>query len=130
MQIPAHVKYIVLSVLFVLASFNFIRTTLEIIENSKRLDSLSQEVNDLEHEKEELEKSVAFKVTDEYVEEKARNDLNLIRPGEKVYVIPKELKSADLESRVLGEKSGVKSSFLANLDPESNVTKWVLLFAE
>ena len=29
----------------------------------------------------------AFKKTDEYIEEKARNDLNLIKPGEKVYVV-------------------------------------------
>ena len=124
MALPAHTKYIGLSILFVLASINFARTALEIIDNSKRLDELSQEVNELEMDKAQLEESVSYKKTDEYIEEKARNDLSLIRPGEKVYVIPKEIKDIDLDSKVLGQKS------IRNIDENSsNVARWAALFA-
>lgn len=126
MSMPAHTKYILLSILFILASVNFTRTALEIIENSKRLDELSQEVQGLEDQKVALEESVSYKKTDEYVEEKARNDLSLIRPGEKVYVIPKEIKNLDLESQVLGAKSGLQG--FADGSDGSNLSRWIALF--
>jgi len=121
MAVPAHTKYIFISILFILASINFTKTALEILENSKRLDNLSQEVDEMKGEKQEYQNRVAYKKTDEYVEEKARNDLNLIKPGEKVYVIPQGLRSVDLESKVLGQRTVV-------FDEASNVTKWISLF--
>ncbi len=105
MMIPAHVKYILLSILFVLASVNFTRTALEIIDNSKRLDDLSQEIAGLKDEKSSLEESVTYKQTDEYIEEKARNELSLIKPGEKVYVIPDELKNTSANDKTLNDVS-------------------------
>jgi len=125
---PAQTKYVVLSILFILASINFTRTALEILENSKRLDSLSQEVGDMEEEKKEYTNSVAYKKTDEYVEEKARDDLSMIRPGEKVYVIPQEFKVLDLESKVLGQKSVSQKLILGKFGEDSNVAKWLRLF--
>ncbi len=128
MAMPAQTKYIVLSVLFILASINFTRTALEILENSKRLDSLSQEVKEMEEEKQDYKNEVAYKKTDEYIEEKARNDLNLIKPGEKVYVVPREFKEIDLESNVLGQKSMSGKLFLGKFAHESNIVKWIRLF--
>ncbi len=121
MSVPAHAKYILISILFILASINFTKTALEILENSKRLDSLSQEVGQMKDEKQDYQNQVAYKKTDEYVEEKARNDLNLIKPGEKVYVVPQGLRDVDLETKVLGQKSVV-------FDKESNTAKWIELF--
>jgi cell division protein FtsB len=121
MAVPAHVKYIGISILFILATINFTKTTIEILENSKRLDNISQEVAELEEEKKDYENSVAYKKTDEYVEEKARNDLNLIRPGEKVYVLPQGLKEVNLESKVLGQRN-------ISLEEKSNPAKWLSLF--
>lgn len=128
MAMPAQTKYIVLSILFVLASINFTRTALEILENSKRLDSLSQEVEELESEKKEYKNRVAYKKTDEYIEEKARNDLNMIKPGEKVYVVPQEYKGIDLEPKVLGQKTDSDGILFGRIDPESNIAKWIKLF--
>jgi len=125
---PAQTKYIVLSVLFILASINFTRTAIEILENSKRLDSLSQDVKEMEEEKREYTNKIAYKQTDEYIEEKARNELNLIKPGEKVYVVPKEFKEIDLESKVLGQKYISGKLFLGKFNDESNVVKWIRLF--
>ena len=130
MAVPARTKYIVLTILFILASINFTRTALEIIDNSKRLDSLSQEVKEMEEEKGKLEESVEYKKTDEFIEEKARNDLNLIRPGEKVYVIPKELQDSNLEPNVLGENSTSAGVFRRVESEESNIMKWVKLFTK
>lgn len=128
MAMPAQTKYILLSVLFILASINFTRTAIEILENSKRLDSLSQEVKELEEERRDYTNKVAYKQTDEYVEEKARNDLSLIKPGEKVYVVPKGFRGADLESKVLGQGSVSERLFLGKLNEESNIVKWIKLF--
>lgn len=130
MAIPARVKYISLTVLFILASINFTRTALEIIDNSKRLDDLSQEVDQMESQKNDLEASVEYKKTDDFVEEKARDDLNMIKPGEKVYVIPKELGDLNLESSVLGKKT-----LAGNLNPnqsekQSNIMQWLSLFTD
>ncbi len=130
MAVPAHMKYMLLTVLFVLASFNFTRTALEIIENSKRLDSLSQEVEEMKEDKRNYENEVAFKKTDEYIEEKARNDLNLIKPGEKVYVVSGDMQKVDLESQVLGQKAVSQKLFLGKLDGESNLVRWWRLFTK
>jgi len=123
MSVPAHTKYILISILFILASINFTKTALEILENSKRLDNLSQEVGEMKKEKQDYQNKVAFKKTDEYVEEKARNDLNLIKPGEKVYVVPQGLRGANLETKVLGQRT-------VNLEQESNSAKWISLFVK
>ena len=128
MAMPAHTKNILLSVLFVLAAVNFTRTALEILENSKRLDGLSQEVDQLEEEKREYTNQVAYKKTDEYVEEKARNDLNLIKPGEKVYVVPSGLREVDLESEVMGHKTAAEKLFLGRFGEDSNLMRWLRLF--
>lgn len=87
MSIPAQFKYLLLIVLFALGSVNFTRTALEIINNSKRLDNLNDEVSLLRQQKTDLEGKVAYKKTDAFVEEVARNDLNMIKPGEKVYIL-------------------------------------------
>lgn len=121
MAVPAHVKYIGISALFILATINFTKTTIEILENSKRLENISQEVEELKQEKREYENKVAYKKTDEYVEEKARNDLNLIKPGEKVYVLPQGFRKVNLESKVLGQKN-------VSLEEKSNPAKWLSLF--
>lgn len=125
---PAQTKYILLSVLFILAAINFTKTAIEILENSKRLDSLSQEVDGLEQDKKDYINSVAYKKTDEYVEEKARNDLSLIKPGEKVYVVPSGLREVDLEAKVLGQNSVAERLFFGKFDKNGNIAKWIRLF--
>lgn len=121
MAIPARVKHVFLGILFILSSINFTKTTLEIIDNSKRLDGLSEEVEMLESQKSDLEESVSYKQTEAYIEEKARNDLSLIKPGEKVYIIPDSLKEGFEDKTVLGVTS-------INLEGDSNLKLWLDLF--
>jgi cell division protein FtsB len=80
-------KYIALSVLLVIAAINFTRTTLEIIKSSKRLDNIKDEISLLEQEKADLEKSIEYKKSDDFIEKTARNELNMAKSGESVYVI-------------------------------------------
>ena len=61
------------------------------MQNSKRLESLQLEVSSLENKQADLTKTIAYKKSAEYIEERARNALNLIKPNEKVYVVQEVL---------------------------------------
>ena len=91
MSVPAHLKYIVLTILFLIATVNSTRTTMDILKSSKRLENLKGEVSTLEEKRAYLETTLQYKKTDEFVEEQARNALNLVKPGERVYVYPNVL---------------------------------------
>ena len=127
----SHVKYLILSALFIFASVNFTRTTLEILKSSQRLDDLKDEVNELGIQKSQLNNEIEYKQTDDYIDEIARNDLNLVKPGEKVYVIQGD----SLEAGDSGVNSDVsvlsgfadrtkESSDIA----DSNAYQWYKLF--
>lgn len=121
MAVPARTKFIVLSILLTLATINFTRTAFEILENSKRLETLSQEVKVLEDQKAQLQSEVDYKRTDAYIEEKARNELSLIKPGEKVYIMPEDLRDSVNSHEVLGAS-------LEQLANNSNLKQWFDLF--
>jgi cell division protein FtsB len=130
MRLPAHLKYIVISILFILAAVNFTRTTLDILKSSRRLDDIRSEVNELEEKKAQLDGDIEYKKSDEYIEERARNDLNLIKPGEKVYVV------SDLDLSDIDEKtSDVLAEFTERIErssseSNSNAYQWYKLFFE
>ena len=80
-------KYIFIILLFTVLSVGLIRSANVVIKGNKRLSDLKEEVKSLQDKKVELEGDIEYKKTNEYIEEKARNDLNLIKPGETIYVI-------------------------------------------
>ena len=80
-------KYILGIVFFLVLSASTIRSSFSVLKSKERLDSLNSEVAKLEEDMKKIEAEIEFKKSDEYIEEKARNDLNLIKPGEKVYVV-------------------------------------------
>ena len=120
MSLPAQIKYIVLSIMFVIASINFTRTALDILQNSKRLESLQTEVSVLEFKQEELNNSIAYKKSVDFVEERARNALNMIKPNEKVFVA---------STNVLGETVALEAPIKpkAPLHEETALAMWVKL---
>ncbi len=79
-------KYLLGAVFFIFLSFSFVRSSLDVLKSRNRLDELKEEVALLEQKELEIKKEIEYKETEDYIEEKARNDLNLIKPGEKVYV--------------------------------------------
>ena len=113
MSNSARFKYILLSILFVIATVNFTKTTLQILDSSKRLDVIKTEVSDLEIKKTRLTNDLEYKKSDEYIEDSARNQLGLIKPGEKLFIFPSVLGSSQNSSDSIknpeaGERSNVQ----------------------
>jgi hypothetical protein len=69
-----------------------------LIKSNKRLDDLNKDVAGLQTQKQTMEQQIAYKQTNDYIEEKARDDLDLIEPGEKVYVVLDDHQKPLLES--------------------------------
>ena len=117
MSIPARLKYILLTLIFTIATVNFVRTTLDILQSSKRLEDLRAEVSDMDAQKTQLQADLEYKKTRDYIEERARNALNMIKPGEKVYV----------PTAVLGVATS-SPSYAAPQAEKSNLQLWYELF--
>ena len=118
----AQTRYVILSILLIFATVNITKTTLDILQSSKRLNELQGEVSELEDKKTSLTNTIDYKNSDAYVEEKARNELNLIKPGEKVYVVLGNVAASSINSNILGESSdsgGIK---------DTNLYHWYRLF--
>lgn len=67
-----------------------LQTVRKIMKSSQRLDEAKEEVLALEARKEDLIQEIDYKNTPGYIEETARNELNMARPGEEIYIYPKE----------------------------------------
>ncbi len=122
MRIPPKTKYILGSLILLFLAFGFVKSTTKVYQSSKRLGDFEKEVSDLENEKVKLEKEIEYKKTSEYIEEKARNELNLIKPGEKVYVI------GDTSNE---DSSNVLSETVERINPgykDNNWYMWYKLF--
>jgi len=81
------IKLIALTIALTVLSVNMFIGAYYTLKNTKRLEDLKTEVSGLEARRDSLKEDIRYKATDEYIEEKARNDLNLAKPGEKVYVV-------------------------------------------
>lgn len=55
-----------------------------------QIDQLKEKVNQIKEKKEEVEENITQKNNKEFLEEIARDQLNLKKPGEKVVVVQKE----------------------------------------
>ncbi|HAI62888.1 MAG: Septum formation initiator [candidate division WWE3 bacterium GW2011_GWF2_41_45] len=85
---------LLVSLALLVISANFIKSTVEVLNSRKRLeDALDKEVS-LTFERDTLKKRIEYKKTGEYIEESARNELNMIKPGEKVFVLDEEKPAA------------------------------------
>jgi TusA-related sulfurtransferase len=97
------------------------------LQSKNRLDEINGEVAALDKEKQEIEKEIEYKKTDDYVEEKARNELNLIKPGEKVYVVVEnESPGGDVLSDI--SKKGNEEDVEATEKKQRNWYSWYKLF--
>jgi len=80
-------KYILGTVIFAVLSFSFIKSSIDVFKSRERLDDVNLEVATLEKKKIEMERDIEYRKSDEYIEQKARDELSLIKPNEKVYVV-------------------------------------------
>lgn len=82
-------KYLIISIVLFIISINLVVTTITMLNRRNRLVELEKDVIALREEEIALKEAIEYKQTDEFVEEFARNELNLIKPGEDVVVIGK-----------------------------------------
>ena len=116
-------KYILGTLLFFVVSISLFRSSFQVLKSKNRLDEVNSEVSKLESEKKKIEAEIAYKQTPEYIEEKARNELNLIKPGEKVYVVVGDDVKSSSESVLSGS-----SERKANEKKDANWYSWYKLF--
>ena len=82
---------ILISLVLLVISANFIKSTVDVLSSRKRLEDAIEKEKDLVVERDMLKKSIEYKKSGEYIEESARNELNMIKPGEKVFVMEKSV---------------------------------------
>jgi len=126
-------KHLLLSALLILASINLVRTTIGILKSSKRLEDAQNEVSLLEQEKVALQKSNEYKKSEEFIEKTAREDLNMVKPGESVYVVkdfkkPSEKSVASVVGNVLSAKSVKLVGAKTSAQRAENLRLWWELF--
>jgi len=90
MNFPTKVKYIGFTALLIVASINMITTTRRIVKNSRRLKDVREDVLSLEQDREQLIQEIKDKETQEYIEKTAREELNLVKPNDEIYIYPEE----------------------------------------
>ena len=67
-----------------------IATTTKLVKNSRRLKDVREDVLSLEQERGRLIQEIDNKETQEYIEKTAREELNLVKPDEEIYIYPEE----------------------------------------
>jgi cell division protein FtsB len=116
-------KSLVISAVLLLISASFITGTLKVAQKSKRLIEAKRELTALQQEKDRLEKEAQYRQSAEFVEKEARNKLNMVKPGEEVYLKPKImgddlLGAQDTRDGVTG--GSVKPGFFAPITAKIN----------
>lgn len=127
----ANLKYLVLSVILVVLGINFVKTTREVINNSRRLDDVKNEVDVLKARQNNLNLDLEYMKTDEYLEQQARDALNLIKPNEKVYVSPIDLNinpDTGTQSQKQIDRLKTEPASKAQDGPKPHYLQWLELF--
>lgn len=76
-------------VVFILG-YSYIDMTLQIRENNKRIKEIREEIEALKQEQQQLQEEKERLMQNSYIEKIAREELGLIKKGEKVYIILNE----------------------------------------
>ena len=120
------IRYITITALFLVLSYGLIKSSIDVYRGGQRINDLESEVSDLESRKVELEASIEYKQTAEYIEEKARNDLNLVMPGESIFVVSGPGSEGFLDKKVLSgaDRRDIEPSKVL----DANWYKWYKLF--
>lgn len=104
----------------VLVAFSYMRAYYQDYAIRQEIIRLESEVRRLEHKKLESFKLLNYVLSDDYVEEKARIELNLKKPGENVLVIS--------EDGVSKHKQKSLAVFQEDLPTLKNPVKWWYYF--
>lgn len=86
-----------------------------------RLEELQTEVTELEEEDQQLKQQKVAVESEEFLEREARDKLQMVKPGEKIVILPEN---------VLGEVGGGEVGLEETVDLEPNWKRWYKLFFE
>ena len=67
------------------------RNIIRLLKSEKKVDEARLEVTQLETEQKELVERKAYLESDEFIEEQARNKLNMSQEGEQIVILPQEI---------------------------------------
>jgi cell division protein FtsB len=101
--------------------FHLSRSLWDIYHRTDRVGELKNEIQKLREEKSRLEEEKAFRQTAEFIEQEARNKLQMTKEGEHVVVVPQK----DTESNAKGRE---KTTTIPTQKP--NWQKWVEFWLE
>ena len=83
-------------ILALILAVNGTKRILSLHGNSQKVVEAQQKLEALKRENEDLRNEFSYKKSDRFAEGEIRNKLGLARPGEDVYVVPKEESSQQL----------------------------------
>ena len=83
------IGFVLLFVVSILLGWNTIQAVQKNYQFQQRVDELKQEIEKLALENEQLGYEISYLNTDTYLEQEARESLNLKKPGENVLITPK-----------------------------------------
>jgi len=92
---------------------------------NKEIDSLKNEIGDLGNKNSQLKSLISYMQSDQFVDEKARLNLNYKQPGENVVVIKNEDKK-EITSQMSGAADPGANDL--NLKSNNNFQKWLKYF--
>ncbi len=90
MSIPRPLKVILYAAFIGLLLASYVSPLQDIVENRSRIASLRADIEEIERENAVKERTVEELQTYEGVERAARERYGMIKPGEKVYIVPEE----------------------------------------
>ena len=90
MGIPRPLKVILYAAFIGLLLASYVSPLQDIVENRSRIASLRSDIEEVELENVVKERTVEELQTPEGVERAARERYGMIKPGEKVYMVPEE----------------------------------------
>lgn len=114
-------KNILLIIILLGFSAGLVKTLGTINQGKKRLAEVKDEVAQTVRQKADVEAQIKERESLLYLETEARNRLNLVKPGERIVIMPKKPESAGLDGRV-------DNADATNLTNEPNWIKWKRLF--
>jgi cell division protein FtsB len=89
-SVPRPLKVILYAAFIGLLLASYVSPLQDIVENRSRISALQAAIEEVERENAAKERTVEDLQTPEGVERAARERYGMIKPGEKVYIVPKE----------------------------------------
>jgi cell division protein FtsB len=89
-SLPRPLKVILYAAFIGLLLASYVSPLQDIVENRSRISALRADIEEVERENAAKERTVEYLQTPEGVERAARERYGMIKPGEKVYIVPEE----------------------------------------